>query len=84
MLRATHANDLQQVKGYQTMASVMERMGWSDLSTAGRYLIRRERVHRLYDSLHAYWIDFCSLWRKEENADSRTSVHDHGGLPSAQ
>ncbi len=39
-------------------------MGWKDLSTAGRYLVRRERIHRTYNSLHEYWIDFAKIWHK--------------------
>jgi len=63
MFRATHANDLQQIRGY-TLPAIMERLGWLDLSTAGRYLVRRERVHREYKSLHEYWKEFSKIWRK--------------------
>ena len=65
MFRTMHANDLQSVKGY-TLPAIMERLGWEDLSTAGRYLVRRERIHRIYNSLHEYWIEFPKLWNKEE------------------
>lgn len=68
MFRATHANDLQHIKGY-TLPAIMERMGWKDLSTAGHYLVRRERIHRIYDSLHQYWLDFGKTW-------TRTIEHD--------
>lgn len=65
VLRATHANDLQHIEGY-TLPAIMERMGWKDLSTAGRYLVRRERIHRTYRSLHKYWIDFPKVWSTED------------------
>lgn len=68
MLRAGHANDLQSIKGY-TLTAIMERLGWGDLSTAGRYLVHRERLHREYASLHDYWREFGSLWKKAEPAE---------------
>lgn len=68
MLRASHANDLQSIKGY-TLPAIQERLGWKDLSTAGRYLVRRERLHRTYNSLYEYWIEFNHIWKnKEENS----------------
>jgi integrase len=66
MFRAMHANDLQSVKGY-TMPAIMERLGWADLQTAGQYLVRRERIHRMYNSLHEFWIDFPKIWTKGGN-----------------
>ena len=65
VLRTTHANDLQHIKGY-TLLAIMERLGISDLSTVGRYLIRRERIHKTYNSLHEYWIDFPKVWSTED------------------
>ncbi len=67
MLRGTHANDLQHVRGY-TLPAIMERMGWQNLETAARYLVRRERIHRECRSLHEYWIDLGRVWRKEDAA----------------
>lgn len=64
-LRATHANTLQHIRGYG-MPQICERMGWKDLSTAGRYLVHRERIHREYKSLHEYWIDFTKIWTTRE------------------
>lgn len=75
MLRATHANDLQHIKGY-TLPAIQERMGWLDLSTAGRYLVRRERIHRQYDSLHQYWSEFLKIWKKEDSADADSHTHN--------
>lgn len=69
VFRATHANDLQLVKGY-TLPAIQERLGWKDLSTAGRYLVRRERIHKVYDSLHAYWREFTYLWERKEDQDN--------------
>ncbi len=66
LLRSCHASDLQAVKGY-TMPAIMERMGWKNLETAARYLVRRERINKEYSSLHAYWRDFSGVW---ENNDS--------------
>jgi len=61
MLRATHANDLQHVRGY-TLPSIMERLGWVNLETAARYLVHRERIHKEHKSLHEYWMDFGRVW----------------------
>lgn len=83
MLRATHANDLQHIKGY-TLPAIQERMGWLDLSTAGRYLVRRERIHRQYDSLHQYWSEFTKIWKPKEgsaDADSRNHNAANDGGP---
>ena len=66
MLRATHANDLQHVRGY-TLPAIMERLGWANLETAARYLVHRERIHREYRSLHEYWIDFTKVWTTTES-----------------
>ncbi|MDP2167958.1 MAG: tyrosine-type recombinase/integrase [Thermodesulfovibrionales bacterium] len=69
MLRATHASDLRHIRGYDTPA-ICERMGWSSLSSAEPYFPVRERVHKQYNSLHEYWIDFIKTWNKEaENND---------------
>ena len=65
MLRATHANDLQHVRGY-TLPAIMERLGWVNLETAARYLVHRERIHKEYRSLHEYWIDFTRVWSTNE------------------
>jgi site-specific recombinase XerD len=82
MFRATHANDLQQIRGY-TLPAIMERLGWLDLSTAGRYLVRRERVHREYSSLHEYWKEFSRIWRKEEGTNDVNAPGDNGGDAAA-
>ncbi len=67
MLRASHANHLQCIKGY-SLPAVLERMGWKDLSTAGRYLVHRERIHREYKSLHEFWSDFTRSWTTDADA----------------
>jgi integrase len=63
MLRATHANDLQRIRGY-AMPQIMERLGWKHLITVERYLVRRERIHKTYNNLHEYWIEFTRIWIK--------------------
>jgi site-specific recombinase XerD len=75
MFRATHANDLQHVKGY-TLPAIQERLGWQDLSTAGRYLVRRERIHRIYNNLHEYWFDFTKIWLKPASAGEQGGSND--------
>lgn len=85
VLRATHANDLQHIRGY-TLPAIMERMGWKDLSTAGRYLIRRERIHKTYNSLHEYWIDFPKVWSREDKRgkdDNSSNEQTHANAGSA-
>lgn len=81
MLRATHANDLQHIAGY-TLPAIMERMGWKNLSTAERYLVRRERIHRTYQSLHAYWIDFAKLWTEKEGSNACSGSAETPGGPA--
>jgi site-specific recombinase XerD len=72
MLRATHANDLQRIRGY-AMPQIMERLGWKHLSTVERYLVRRERIHKVYNNLHEYWIEFTKLWTK--GVDTENTEH---------
>jgi len=68
MLRATHANDLQHVRGYR-LPSIMQRLGWQNADTAFRYLVRRERIPTEYPSLHSYWIDFGRVWTNGDSTD---------------
>lgn len=76
MLRASHANDLQHVRGY-TLPAIMERMGWKNLETAARYLVRRDRIHKEHASLHAYWKDFAGVWTKGDcTTDSGQDEYD--------
>lgn len=63
MLRATHACDLQRVHGY-TPQAIMERLGVKNLATLEHYLVRRERIHKIYRSLHEYWQEFPKIWMK--------------------
>lgn len=63
MLRATHANTLQSIRGY-SLPAIQERLGWRDLSTAGRYLVCRQRIYHEYKSLHEYWLGFEKSWTK--------------------
>lgn len=81
MFRATHANDLQHVEGF-VLPAIMERLGWKDLSTAGRYLVRRERIHKTYQSLYQYWLEFNKLWKGEGNADNGKNL-TAAGSPGA-
>lgn len=66
MLRATHASDLRHVKGYDT-AAICDRLGWKHFSSAEPYFPSRDRIHRTYNSLHEYWIDFPKIWKKEDD-----------------
>lgn len=68
-LRATHACNLRNIRGFDTFA-IMKRMGWKDLNTATRYITDREPVYRLYNDLRQYWIDFPKVWtRKASSAE---------------
>ena len=80
MLRATHANDLQNIRGYG-LPQICERMGWKHFATAERYLVRRERIHRIYNNLHEYWIDFTKIWSKKEDANADCRNADTTGAP---
>ena len=83
MLRSSHANDLQSIKGY-TLPAIQERMGWKDLSTAGRYLVRRERIHRTYNSLYEYWTEFNHIWKNKERNNANSSVGSASASPEPQ
>jgi len=79
MFRATHANDLRHVAGYDTPA-IAGRLGHADISTTDRYIAHRGRIHRQYPSLAAYWKDFNLLWKETPHAPSATdSNKPHGG-----
>jgi len=69
MLRATHINDLRQIKGYD-LPAIAERVGHQQIATTDRYIPRRERIHKEYRSLHEYWKDFGSLWGAHNYGDS--------------
>ncbi len=75
--RATHACDLQRIHGYIPQA-IMERLGIKNLSTLEHYLVRRERIHRTYRSLHEYWIEFPKCWSTKEEPNARLGGEDVG------
>lgn len=82
MLRASHIHDLRHVKGFDP-AAIAKRVGHSNIATTDRYMPDRERIHRIYNSLHEYWIEFPKLWNKAEGG--RTDVHiNHGGTDDAK
>jgi integrase/recombinase XerD len=83
MFRATHANDLQHIEGY-TLPAIQERLGWKDLSTAGRYLVRRERIHKTYQSLYQYWLEFNRIWKRGNDADNGNNIAAAGSSGAAQ
>lgn len=72
MFRATHANDLRSVEGYDTPA-IAERLGHENIATTDNYISTRGRIHKTYPSLAAYWREFNTIWR-ENNGD------DPGGI----
>ena len=81
MLRATHASDLRHIHGYDTPA-IAERLGHESIATTDRYMPSRERIHKIYPSLAAYWEEFTTLWNeRKENAAG--SIIRHGGAPDA-
>ncbi len=82
-LRSTHACDLRHIRGFDVFA-IMQRLGWKNSETAARYITRREPVHRMYNNLHEYWIEFTKIWNKKEdaNADSR-NAETPGGAAGA-
>ena len=61
MLRATHASDLRHIQGYDTPA-IAARLGHESIATTDRYLPGRDRIHRIYPSLAAYWEPFTTFW----------------------
>jgi site-specific recombinase XerD len=78
MLRATHACDLQRIHGY-TPQAIMERLGIRNLATLEHYLVRRERIHHTYRSLHEYWGEFPKIWTAKEDTDADTRKDDPDG-----
>lgn len=83
MFRATHASDLRHIRGYDA-AAIAERLGHSNIATTDRYLPKRDRIHRTWNNLNEYWIEFNRLWREPEinavaNVDiSRGSIVPQG------
>ena len=75
MLRATHIEDLRRIRGYDTAAIAM-RVGHKDISTTGRYMPDRERIQKIYPSLHVYWKDFIHVMSKggNKNDDEVTTM----------
>jgi len=79
MFRATHANDLRHVAGYDTPA-IAERLGHASIATTDGYIATRGRIHRQYPSLAAYWKEFSSLWKEISHAPSSTDNNNpYGG-----
>lgn len=74
MFRATHASDLRYIRGYDA-AAIAQRLGHSNIATTDRYLPERNRIHRVYNNLNEYWIEFNKLWRDQDvNVSSNTDV----------
>jgi integrase len=65
MFRATHINDLRNIRGYDTPA-IADRVGHKDISTTDRYIARRGRIPKYYPSLSAYWSEFPKTWTYSE------------------
>jgi len=82
MLRATHASDLRHIHGYDTPA-IAERLGHESIATTDRYMPSRERIHRIYPSLAAYWEDFATLWNEKREKSVARSITPYGGTPDA-
>ena len=80
MLRATHASDLRHIHGYDTSA-IAERLGHESIATTDRYMPSRERIHRIYPSLAAYWEDFATLWNERRDKSVAKSITAYGGTP---
>lgn len=80
MFRATHASDLRHVRGYD-IAAIAERLGHKHISSTDRYLPSRDRIHREYRNLAAYWHEFPHVWTKKEEVVDGTDKA--GARPSA-
>ena len=83
MLRATHASDLRHVLGYDTSA-IGQRLGHKSTQTTDRYMPSRERIHRIYPSLAAYWEEFTALWNERKENSIARSITPYGGIPDAK
>ena len=66
MFRASHAQDLRHVEGYD-IAAIAERLGHKNISTTDQYLPKRRRVGRKYRSLRDYWMEWERIWTGEQN-----------------
>ncbi len=66
MFRASHAQDLRHVEGYD-IAAIADRLGHKNISTTDQYLPKRRRVGRKHRSLRDYWIEWERLWTGEMN-----------------
>jgi integrase/recombinase XerD len=79
MFRATHANDLRHIAGYDTPA-IAERLGHESIATTDNYIAARGRIHRQYPSLAVYWKEFNLLWKETPHAASPTDdTKKYGG-----
>lgn len=78
MFRASHIHDLRHVKGFDA-AAIAKRVGHSSIATTDRYMPDRDRIHRVYNSLHEYWIEFPKLWNPKEEAKHADSNINHDG-----
>ncbi|MEJ2697936.1 MAG: tyrosine-type recombinase/integrase [Candidatus Sulfobium sp.] len=76
MLRATHACDLRNIRGYDS-AAIAGRMGHASIATTDRYLPDRGRIPREYPSLAVYWKEFNHIWNKGEANDNISSGAGH-------
>ena len=61
MFRATHCSDLRHIRGYD-LPAIAERIGHKRIDTTDLYIPKRERIHKEYASLAAYWSDFHKVW----------------------
>lgn len=61
MFRATHCSDLRNIRGYD-LPAIAERIGHKRIDTTDLYIPKRERIHKEYASLAAYWSEFPKLW----------------------
>ena len=78
MFRASHANDLRHIEGYDTPA-IAARLGHVSIATTDNYIATRGRIHRRFPSLAAYWKEFNTIWEDSAYADSATTKTRDGG-----
>lgn len=84
MFRASHIHDLRHIKGFDA-AAIAKRVGHSSIATTDRYMPDRDRIHRVYNSLHEYWIEFPKLWTpKEESKNADSNINPDGGAVDAK
>jgi site-specific recombinase XerD len=77
MLRISHLEALQACD--YDIPQIVEQLGWKCLDSVARYLIRRQKPRREYESLAEYWQDFTKTWTTKGDVNAYGGNADRDG-----